>query len=630
MADGNLSLSLSNKGSVGGFSLKNVISKPTTNTFGNQGFKANTKNISNVNTKQVSKVTKAAKVEPPPSGEEKAPIHDVVYSSTPPPPTVVNDILGVPQVYAYGTTKEQALNQSLGPGWQSKIVWNLADGFVQGLTLLGTGGASTVAFAGRTFDRLNVSRQALLGVKAGFSTLRYRYDPAQQSGPVPNSWGYSFALGLGGQIKFGNIADILGKYGDHGSKLYKLAHTSHHWHEWAQENNISLFNNYGKVSLFGGTFGVTNLYNSFGLDNLEKQWFTGSGLYKGRFNTTPPLYSLQMKIGDGNLLGAEFAYGTLDFRNNRDFIEANWQNAALDEEKSQIDVTAGKSGNAYQRYLSRDAQNAAMKMNWLGDYVYEHENKRRFLEEQIAENRLWIQNYNWEVKENLINGDIFQKVSALAEIVSGVAIGRNLFTGARNLLYFGRSVINTGTTTVVQPFASTAYDIDLAFAVNNAITDPTKKPKVGKQVVKALGVKELYVNQTKGLKGKSLRFATQDEIRNALGIKTYEYDFSLNTKRDIEAEAKKDKVNKTIYDARAKLQKEYEDLKKQHNSSFMGIFAKPWTPEENERRDYLVGWIKTYNETIAIIENGIRRTPPKNSVETPKQPSWMQKAKKFN
>jgi hypothetical protein len=104
----------------------------------------------------------------------------------------------------------------------------------------------------------------------------------------------------------------------------------------------------------------------------------------------------------------------------------------------------------------------------------------------------------------------------------------------------------------------------------------------------------------------------------------------LNTKRDIEAEAKKDKVNKTIYDARAKLQKEYEDLKKQHNSSFMGIFAKPWTPEENERRDYLVGWIKTYNETIAIIENGIRRTPPKNSVETPKQPSWMQKAKKFN
>ena len=629
MADGNLSFSLSNKGGVGGFSLKNVISKPTTNTFGSQGFKTNTKNVSNVNTKQVSKVTKAAKVEPPPSDEEKVPIHDIVYPSTP-PPTLVDDILGKTHTYQYGTTKEEALNTTLGYGWQSKMVWNIGDGVVQGLALAATGGASTVAFGGRTFNVLNNSRRALIGVKAGFSTLRYRYDPAQQSGPVPNSWAYSLALGLGGQIKFGNFYDLTKGMLSEGSFLYKLAHTSHQWHHFTEENNFSLFNNYGDRTIFGATFKVTNLYNSFGLDNLEKQWFTGTGLYKGKFNTTPKLYSLQMQSGDGNLLGTKNAYGTLDFRNNRDFIEANWQNAALDEEKSQIDVTSGKSGTAYDRYLSRDAQNAAMKMNWLGDYVYEHENKRIFLEEQIAENRTWIQNYNWEVKENLVNGNIFEKVSALAEIASGVALARNLFTGARNLLYFGRSVINTGTATVVQPFASTVYDIDLAFAVNNAITDPTKKPEKGKQIVKALGAKELYIKQTKGLKGKSLRFATEDEMRNALGIKTYEYDFSLNTKRDIEAEAKKDKVNKTIYDARAKLQKEYEELKKQHNSSFMGIFAKPWTPEENERRDYLVGWIKTYNETIAIIENGIRRTPQKVSVETKKQASVMQNVKKFN
>ena len=59
----------------------------------------------------------------------------------------------------------------------------------------------------------------------------------------------------------------------------------------------------------------------------------------------------------------------------------------------------------------------------------------------------------------------------------------------------------------------------------------------------------------------------------------------------------------------------------------MGIFAKPWTPQETERLDFLNGWIKTYNETIAIIENGVRRTPPKNSVETPKQPTWMKMGK---
>ena len=620
MADGNLSFSLSNKGGGSGFSLKSIGQKPLTNTFGNQGFKANVKNVSNVNTKQAPKVTNPAKVEPPSTDKQKAPLHDIVYPSRELPPTLVDDILGRTHTYQYGTTKAEALNTTLGKGWQQALVWNLADGLVQGTALLATGGASTLGtVAGKTFTTLNVGRQAVIGVKATFSTLRYRYDPAQQSGPVPNSWGYSFLLGLGGQIKFGNVSDILGDFAtSQGSLLYKFAHTSEHWHHWAHKNSLGLLNDYGKVSLGGFQFGVSNLYNSFGLDNLEKQWFTGVGLYKGKFNTTPKLYSMQMKKGDGSLLGSvnDF-YGTLDFKNNRSFIEAELKNDALDKEKAQIDITSGKAGNAYDRYLSRDAQIKAMGLNWLGDYVYEHENKRQFLEEQIRENRTWIQNYNWEVKENLVNGDIFQKVSALAQLASGATLAANLFTGARNLLYYGRSVINTGTTTVVQPFASTVYDIDLALAVNNAITDPTKKPKIEKQVVKALGVKELYIRQTKGLQGKDYRLATQDEIENALGIQTYDWDPSLNRKRNIEEEAKKSKANKAIYDARAKLQKELEAMKKQHEASFMGIFAKPWTPEEKERLDFVTGWIKTYNETIGIIENGIRRTPPKKSVETP-------------
>ena len=617
MADGNLSFSLSNKGGGGGFSLKNLSSKPLTNTFGNQGFKDNSKNVSNVNTKLASKVTKTAKVEPPLKGEEKAPLHDRVYSSTP-PPTLVDDILGRTQTYEYGMTKEEALNSSLGYGWEQKFAWNIVDGFAQGLSLAATGGASTVLLGGRTFNVLNNSRRALLGVKAGISTLRYRYDPAQQSGPVPNSWTYSLALGLGGQLKFGNFYDLTKGMLSEGSFLYKLAHTSHKWHHFTEENSFGLMNNYGEKTIFGATFKFTNLYNSFGLDNLEKQWFTTTGLYKGNFGKTPNLYSLQMKQGDGNLLGSvnDF-YGTLDFKNNQSFITAKLQNDALDKEKAKIDITSGKDGNAYDRYLSRDAQIKAMGLNWLGDYVYEHENKRQFLEEQFNENRTWIQNYNWEVKENLVNGDIFQKVSALAQLASGATLAANLFTGARNLLYYGRSVINIGTTTVVQPFASTAYDIDLALAVNNAITDPTKKPKIEKKVVKALGVKELYIEQTKGLKGKTIRLATQEEMRNAYGIQTYDWDPSLNRKRNIEEEAKKNTVNKRVYDARAKLQKEYEDMKKQHEASFMGIFKKPWTPEEKERLDFVTGWIKTYNETIAIIENGIRRTPPKKSVETP-------------
>jgi hypothetical protein len=628
MADGNLSLSLSNKGSVGGFSLKNVISKPTTNTFGSQGIKSNAKNLSNVNTTQVNKVAKNAKVEPPSTDREKAPLHNTVYPSTP-PPILVNDILGKRHTYQYGTTKEEALNTTLGNGWQQALAWNVLDGLVQGTALLATGGASaTFTVGSRTFTTLNVGRQAVIGVKAGFSTLRYRYDPTQQSGPVPNSWGYSLALGLGGQFKFGNFSDIIGDFASESSFLYKLAHTSEHWHHWAHKNSLGILNDYGKVTLGGFQFGVSNLYQSFGLDNLEKQWFTGTGLYKNKFNTTPKLYSLQMKKGDGNVLGSNDYYGNRYYTTSD--TKAASQNADLDRQASEINVTAGRSGTAYDRYLSRDAKIKAEGLNFLGEYVYEHQNKGIFLQEQITENRTWIQNYNWQVKENLVNGDIFQKVSALAEIVSGVAIGRNLFTGVRNLLYFGRSVVNTGTATVVQPFASTAYDIQLALAVNAAITDPTKKPEKGKQIVKALGAKELYIKQTRGLKGKSLRLATEDEMRNAFGIDTYEYDFSLDTKRNIEAEAKKDKVNKTIYDKRAELQKQLANLKKQHEASFMGLFAKPWTPAETEELDRLNFWIKTYNENIAIVENAVRRIPPKRSVETPQAPSWMKSAKKFN
>ena len=126
-------------------------------------------------------------------------------------------------------------------------------------------------------------------------------------------------------------------------------------------------------------------------------------------------------------------------------------------------------------------------------------------------------------------------------------------------------------------------------------------------------------------------------MREFLGVDTYELASTGKSngnvfanpwqKRNIEEEAKKIKSNKAIYDKRAELQKELTTLKKQHEASFMGIFAKPWTPQETERLDFLNGWIKTYNETIAIIENGVRRTPPKNSVETPKQPTWIKMGK---
>jgi hypothetical protein len=196
MAD--LSLSLTNKGKPGGFNLSNInASKLITNTFGTQGFKPNAKNTSNVNSKEVHKVTKADKKEQPASGEEKPPLHDEVFPSSPSPQGGydVTDLLGRRHTIKPGVTSDEALDTILGKHWLSRDLWNIGDGIIQGLAIEATGGASQLIIGGRAWMSIKTARKALIGVKGGVSTARYYLDPSQSpKHGDPNGLIYSLGL----------------------------------------------------------------------------------------------------------------------------------------------------------------------------------------------------------------------------------------------------------------------------------------------------------------------------------------------------------------------------------------------------------------------------------------------------
>lgn len=621
MADGNLSLSLSNKGGIGGFNLKNIGSKPAINTFGNQGFKANAKNVSNVNTKEVHNVTKAAKVEPPAASESKPPAHDEVFPSSPSPQGGydVTDILGRRHHITKGKTSDEALDEILGHNWLSKDLWNVAEGIVQGLAIEATGGASQLVIGGRAWMSMQAARRALIGVKAGVSTARYYLDPSQSHGD-PNSFAYSLALGLGGQLKFGNFHDLTDGLVSHGSTLYKIGHTSHDWHTWANTNRLAL-GIYGGINIgnkydFGkgislkGSSGlskfnntslqVDNLFFSVGTDNLEKQWFTATNIYKGKALKSP--YQYQMEHGGGE------HYGESNDRYSK-------INNKLDSQLVEIELSAGKFGTAEDRYVSRENEYKAQGMNLLGNAVGEHRNKGQFLMEVMDENRVHIQTENWAVKDQIVNGNIVQKIKGIASIPGLVA--DNILFGAENITYGVRGLINAGTETVLTPIGEFIYDVALFTAVKLTVKDPATTTKVKKHEQKVNGSTILYINSD------SYKTKLKQQERDA---EIYSGTFKANETARIKKaltiskeQADRMAANKPYYDKRAALQKQLSALQKEHEASFLGLFKKPWTEKELDQAKFLTGWIKTYNETISILENAGRTTPQKNSVETPKK-----------
>jgi hypothetical protein len=615
----NLSLSLTNKGKPGGFSLSNInSSKLTTNTFGTQGFKANTKNTSNVNSKEVHKVTKADKKEQPASGEEKPPAHDEVFPSSPSPQGGydVTDLLGRRHTIKPGVTSDEALDTILGKHWLSKDLWNVGEGIVQGLAIEATGGASQLIIGGRAWMSIKTARRALIGVKAGVSSARYYLDPSQSHGD-PNGLFYSMGLGIGGQFKFGNLYDGLDGLVSHNSSLYKIAHTAHDWHYWSGKNRISAgyygpiqignrydftkgisLKNFSDLSKFkqGTSLTVDNLFFSFGADNLEKQWFTATNLYKGKAFKSP--YQYKMEKYGAHYGEKDDYYGKI--------------NSKLDSELEDIEVSAGKFGTAYDRYVSRENEYKAEGMNFLGNAVSEQRNKGQFLKEVMDENHVHIQTDNWLLKEQILNGNLYEKTLGIISLPGQTAA--NLLVGAENIGYAARGFVNSAVETVVTPFGELAYDAWMYAMVKLTVKDPATTTKVKKQEKKANGTTTLFI------KSDSYQAKMNQQVRDAeIYSGTYKTNEAARMKKTLTlSKEQMDKIaaNKKLYDNRAALQKELNALKKEHEKGW--IFTKPWTDAELDRAKYLTGWIKTYNEFIQIAEGGGRTTPSKVSVETPK------------
>lgn len=618
MAD--LSLSLTNKGKPGGFSLSNInASKLTTNTFGTQGFNVNAKNTSNVNSKEVHKVTKAGKKEKPASDEEKPPEHNEVFPSSPSPQGGydVTDLLGRRHRIFGGKTSDEALDDILGKNWLSRDLWNVGEGIVQGLAIEATAGVSQLIIGGRAWMSIQAARRALIGVKAGVSSARYFLDPSQSHGD-PNGLLYSIGLGIGGQIKFGNLHDAVDGLVSHNSSLYKLAHTSHIWHEWAAKNSLSLsfdksYNinsgfDFGKgVTLkslsslsdykFNTSLRVNNLYNNFGLDNLEKQWFTATNLYKGKAFKSP--YQYKMEKYGAHYGEKDDYYGKI--------------NSKLDSELENIEVSAGKFGTAYDRYVSRENEYKAEGMNFLGNAVGEQRNKGQFLSEVMDENHIHIQTDNWLIKEQIVNGNLYEKTLGIISLPGQTAA--NLLVGAQNLTYAARGFVNSAVETVVTPFGELVYDAYMYALIKLTVKDPATTTKVKKQEKKANGTTTLFINS------KSYQFKMLQQQRDAeMYSGTYKTNEMARLKKALSlSKEQMDKIasNKVLYDRRAELQKELSTLKKEHESGW--VFTKPWTDNELTRAKYLTNYIKQYNELIQAAENFGRTTPSKVSVETPKK-----------
>jgi hypothetical protein len=248
-------------------------------------------------------------------------------------------------------------------------------------------------------------------------------------------------------------------------------------------------------------------------------------------------------------------------------------------------------------------------MNILGNIVGEQRNKGQYLSEVMDENHIHIQNTNWLVKDQIVNGNLWQKTAGLLSL-PGLAL-ENTEVGVKNIIYGARGLVNSAVETVVTPFGDLLYDAWMWGAVKLAVKEPDANHKVTKQEKHANGTTTLHVN-------------TVQDYYDKQKAQHWEYDkfggrvekpLKLNiTNQDMEA------INsgKPLYDARNKLQKELNALKKEHEKGW--IFTKPWTDEEISKAKWLAGNIQTYNEAIESHEQFYKNFPPKKvSVETPRK-----------
>ena len=199
---------------------------------------------------------------------------------------------------------EEAQKQVLGEHWRRNTTIQLVDGFVQGATLYFSGGTSAILRTGAKTIATNIAKKELIAeggllvAKGLSSSINYHY---VGTGGHGYDWGESLLYGFGGQIKFGNLAAFQKAFKAE-SFMYKLAHTSHEWHHWAAHSSQNLLGKFGKtgnfklITLGDGTvirIDASDLYTSFGFDQLEKQWLTGTALYKGKFGMSSFEYQIR-------------------------------------------------------------------------------------------------------------------------------------------------------------------------------------------------------------------------------------------------------------------------------------------------------------------------------------------------
>ena len=347
--------------------------------------------------------------------------HTAIYTE----PTVTRyDITGKRyKVPANASIHEQ--NQAvLGEDYVYNTSINVANSLIQGASITLTGGGSA-AVAGTLARRQLIADVSLLAVKGVSQAIQYH---EVGSGGHTYGWGKSFAMGFGGQVKFGNLG-LFQKTFKKDGVLYDLAHTSHVWHHFSEHNSLQLLSlsPTKPYNVFGAQLQLNSLYTDFGFAQLEKQWLSASALYKGNFGMSSYWYEIRNGGGHNAATTGPLEHG-----------EKGKEHKAQNEHQTNIEAHA----NAESTWLDKTKTALFVEdpdRNFVGKTVDIWRATEGYFNDAIVQNQKYKAYLNENQYNLIVNGTLGQKLQGVANIPGQVT--ENLLYSAANVVDFALGTV---------------------------------------------------------------------------------------------------------------------------------------------------------------------------------------------
>jgi hypothetical protein len=320
----------------------------------------------------------------------------------------------------YGATAGEVNKIIFGDEYLYHAGLELGNSFVQGTTIILTGGTSTV------------SKHLL--VQGGVLVIKALSQAVVEN--QVNNKSVSTSLMYGGlkQLKFGNIAAFkdAAELANVRGITAILVQTSDKWHHFANRNAYQLLNGTkGSIKTSNFELEINSIYTSFGFDQYEKQSATGKNVYKA---LSPHKKSNDGFIGNGDALQ--------NSEKNQNYKNQNPTQYNIEKVASAQDK--------FIKNLKVDDPNR----NTLGETIDAFRAFSNMLDENILENKQYTMEYNNYQNDLLTKGPFMNKIKAATNLPFQIglnviepivnisnAVGSTLINGADLLLKgFGKII----------------------------------------------------------------------------------------------------------------------------------------------------------------------------------------------